>query len=89
MSTTEDYDYVIHVASVWKAKKKKLLPENQVVWPELVSCPNITCFLPECGHLKNSRGATAPPPRRPMNTTQRHKVIFIKKPGYYIRFILL
>ena len=44
-----------------KKRKKKRSPENEAACLNMKwYCPNITCFLPEYGHLKNPRGDTAP-----------------------------
>ena len=72
------YDHEPHIvrySSVWKGKKggeKSLSPENQVVLARILYlllarkssafCSNITCFLPEYGHLKTPRGLPPPPP---------------------------
>ena len=59
ISTWKDYICVMHVASDWKKKKKKEKKIASCLNTKWFS-PNITCFLPEYGHLKNPRGASAP-----------------------------
>ena len=50
-----DYICVMHVASVWKGRKRS--PKNEAAYPNIKwFCLNITCLLPEYGHLKNPGG---------------------------------
>ena len=54
-----------------------LLAENQVVLPKYY------VFLPENGYLKNSRAATAPPPRTPMMAICIMEIVMLHEINFY------